>query len=100
MMNDRVPPMLTLLQPGDDCGGYRIVRLIGTGRIAHVYEGQEPGGPLRAIKHMSAPRAEKIRARFAQEGEAIVRIVHPNVVRLYDAGACGDQIWLVLELIE
>jgi serine/threonine-protein kinase len=31
---------------------------------------------------------------------AITMIVHPSVVRLYDAGACGSQVWLSLEMVE
>jgi serine/threonine-protein kinase len=92
--------MFTVLYPGDRCGDYEIVRALARGSSADVYLGRAPTGELRALKLMNAPEAGKERARFAQEGEVLAQIVHPNVVRVYDAGASGDTAWLLLELVD
>lgn len=94
--------MSTLLNPGDRWAGHEILRHVGTGRSAEVYAARAPSGELRALKIMTvkAALAAKLAARFAQEGEALASIVHPNVVRFHDAGAWGDHLWLSLELVE
>jgi tRNA A-37 threonylcarbamoyl transferase component Bud32 len=92
--------MPTLLRPGDRLAGYQIGHHIGTGSSAEVYAARTPAGAPCVIKIMRAPDSGKMRARFAQEGEALARIVHPNVVRVLDAGAEGDLVWLALELVE
>ena len=92
--------MPTLLRPGDRLAGYHIGRHIDTGGSAEVHAARTPAGAPCAIKAMRAPDAGKKRARFVQEGEVLARIVHPNVVRVLDAGAEGDLVWLALELVE
>jgi serine/threonine protein kinase len=92
--------MSTLLQPGDRCAGHEILRHLATGGTAEVYLARLPTGELRAFKIMKAPGAAKRQARFAQEGEALAMIVHPSVLRVYDADAYGEQVWLSLEMFE
>jgi serine/threonine protein kinase len=45
--------------------------------------------------HALAPRRSLWRLR-----DRLARIIHPNVVRVRDAGAYGDRVWLALELCE
>ncbi len=92
--------MSTRLQPGDCCAGHEIVQHLSTGGSAEVYAARLPSGELRALKIMAVERAAapSLPARFAQEGEALALIVHPSVVRFYDAGVWEDRVWLSLEL--
>jgi serine/threonine-protein kinase len=39
-------------------------------------------------------------SRFAREARVAARLQHPNVVAIYDAGEFGDQLFLVMELVE
>src|SRR5262245_33107131 len=39
-------------------------------------------------------------SRFAREARVAARLQHPNVVAIYDAGQLGDQLFLVMELVE
>jgi serine/threonine-protein kinase len=91
-----------LFAPGDVCGNHEIVRLLGAGGFAQVYEVVDSGGDRRALKIIAAsPGIEpKLHARLAQEGAALSMIEHVNVVRLYGAGLHGAHVWLLLELIE
>ncbi len=91
-----------MLQTGRVFAGHQVVRLLGSGGNAHVYEVITPRGDRRALKVIAseASLASKLQARLAQEAEALAMIAHPNVVRLYGAGVEGDRVWLLLELID
>jgi eukaryotic-like serine/threonine-protein kinase len=80
---------------------YVIVRLLGTGRIAEVYEVVTPDGRHWAFKVIKAGIAllSKPQARLGQEGEAIAAIEHVNVVRFHDAGVADGRVWLLLERV-
>jgi serine/threonine protein kinase len=43
---------------------------------------------------------EEILARFEREARVSARLQHPNVVAVYDVGAEGDELYLVMELVE
>jgi serine/threonine protein kinase len=78
-----------------------IVRLLGVGRTAEVYEVVAPDGEHRALKvsKPGLPLPSKPQIRLGQEGEAIASIEHVNVVRFYDAGVEDGRVWLLLELV-
>jgi len=40
-----------------------------------------------------------VRERFAREAQALARLDHPAVVKVYDAGGDGGQAYLVMELV-
>jgi serine/threonine protein kinase len=40
------------------------------------------------------------RDRMLAEGRALARLSHPNVVPVYDVGVHGDQVYVVMELVE
>ena len=40
------------------------------------------------------------RDRMLAEGQALARLSHPNVVPVYDVGVHGDQVYVVMELVE
>jgi serine/threonine protein kinase len=91
-----------LFRPGDRCGGNEVLRLLGAGGFAQVYEVVDGAGARRALKVIDteAGARPKLEARLAQEGAALAMIHHVNVVRLYDAGLHDDRVFLLLELIE
>ena len=93
--------MRDIFVPGEWCDGHEIVRLAGRGGFAEVYEALDPNRARRAIKVLSTEPglASKIQARFAQEGHAISRIDHPNVVRFFRSAVYQDRLYLVLEYV-
>ncbi|MBA3684230.1 MAG: protein kinase [Planctomycetes bacterium] len=82
--------------------GYRIDETIGHGGFGIVYRATG-GKPLRevALKVIRAPHAndEAFRSRFLVEAAVGIELHHPNVVAIYDFGADGDRLYLVMELI-
>jgi serine/threonine-protein kinase len=90
------------LGEGRTLGVYRIVRHLGTGGMAEVYEGMHVGLRKRvAIKVLKAEMAANsdVRRRFLYEGQAASRIRHPHVVDVTDV-ADGEVPFLVMELLE
>jgi serine/threonine-protein kinase len=91
------------LPPGKQLGRYQIVRLIGHGGMASVYEGIHLDLKKRvAIKtlHPGVAASAEVRARFLREGEATSRINHPNVVDVTDVGTIDGTTYLVMEFLE
>lgn len=92
----------TSLRPGQVAGAYRVVRLLGCGGMAEVYEGEhETLGKRVAIKVMSqSSLASPIaRERFQREGRHAAQVEHSNVVQVYDIGFLDDVPYLVMEYL-
>jgi eukaryotic-like serine/threonine-protein kinase len=91
-----------VLAPGDVCGDHQVLRLLGSGGFAQVYEVRDRQGARRALKILSADAdaRPKLRARLAQEGAALTLLDHANVVRFHGAGLDGERLYLLLELVE
>ncbi|MBW2457827.1 MAG: protein kinase [Deltaproteobacteria bacterium] len=96
-----------LLQPGDQCGPYRIIREIGRGGMAVVYLAEGVEGEQRAIKTLQF--TERLGGgqldRFKREIQLLAAIDHVHVVRFYEAGkvehgASESLIWVALEFLE
>ena len=75
-----------ILQPGTPLDGrYEVVRLLGQGGMASVYEVRHLGLQSRhALKVLNAELSsnEEIRARFLDEGRIQARLRHPNIVQV------------------
>jgi serine/threonine-protein kinase len=93
---------MATLESGTRFGKYIIVRLLGSGRDAEVYEVVAPNGARRALKiaRPEAPLGSKPQARVAQEAGAVATIEHIHVVRFYDAGVEDGRVWMELELVD
>jgi serine/threonine-protein kinase len=87
-------------------GRYRVVSELGRGAMGAVYRGTDPKlDRTVAIKMISSAMGagddrEEILARFEREARVSARLQHPNVVAVYDVGAEGDELYLVMELVE
>jgi eukaryotic-like serine/threonine-protein kinase len=89
------------LKPGTMLGKYRIVRPLGAGGMANVYEALHTGiGKPVAIKTLRAVSNEaRAEARFLREAAAASRLDHPHVVDVTDFGAEQGLSFLVMELL-
>ncbi len=93
---------MPLFAPGTLIAGHEILRSIGEGGYAEVFEvldRERRRRALKAIKTQDAALAGKLRERLARECTALAAIDHPNVVRFYDAGIEDETVWLLLELV-
>ncbi|MBX2804215.1 MAG: protein kinase [Myxococcales bacterium] len=79
-------------------GPYRVLRLIDRGGMAEVYEVQDQAsGERLALKLLVAVRAAL--DRFDREYEAMTRLNHPGIVRVYHYGLHQGHPWLTMELL-
>ncbi len=80
---------------------YRLLRILGSGAMAHVYEAEQLRlGRSVAVKVMRVALASDRRSleRFRTEALAASRINHPNAIAIYDVGVTEDGIpFLVME---
>jgi eukaryotic-like serine/threonine-protein kinase len=88
----------------DDFGRYQIVRPIGEGGMGTVYlaEQREPIRRRVALKVVKLGMdTGQVLARFAKERQALAMMDHPNIARIFDAGATlKGRPYFVMEYIE
>ncbi|MDR1194794.1 MAG: protein kinase [Peptococcaceae bacterium] len=93
-----------MIQPGTVFNNrFRIEELIGSGGMSLIYRATD------LLKHRSVA-VKMMReqyagdpafiARFQREGQAVARLSHPNIVRIYSVCQDGEIYYLVLELVE
>ena len=89
---------------GQRIRNYRIVREVGRGGMAVVYEARrEDIGSRAALKILRPEYAanEEIAARFLNEARAANRIEHAGIVRIFDYGReSNGTIFLAMEFLE
>ncbi len=86
-------------------GRYRILRLLGSGAMGDVYVAEDPNiGRRVALKTVRLLGDEEMiderKQRLLREAKAAGRLLHPNVVTLFDAGEVGGVLYLTFELVE
>src|SRR6266403_1757544 len=88
----------------DDFGRYRIIESLGEGGMGTVYlaEQLEPIRRRVALKVVKLGMdTSQVLARFSNERQALAMMDHPNVARIFDAGATPKgRPYFVMEYIE
>ena len=88
----------------DDFGRYQIIRPIGEGGMGTVYlaEQRDPIRRCVALKVINLGMdTGQVLARFANERQALAMMDHPNIARIFDAGATPKgRPYFVMEYIE
>ncbi|MBN2419333.1 MAG: protein kinase [Deltaproteobacteria bacterium] len=87
-------------------GRYEIVEKIGQGSMGIVYKGRDPYikrdvGVKISRPHSEASKesAERYRESFFTEAQSAGRLLHPNIVAIYDAGMYRDFCYITMEYI-
>jgi CHASE2 domain-containing sensor protein/tRNA A-37 threonylcarbamoyl transferase component Bud32 len=87
-------------------GRYEVLRELGKGAMGTVYLGKDPKinrevaiKTLRFEEEFDAADAKAMKERFFREAESAGRLVHPNIVTIYDAGDDGDISYIAMELL-
>ncbi|MBF0610757.1 MAG: protein kinase [Magnetococcales bacterium] len=87
-------------------GKYQIRRVLGKGAMGVVYEGFDPGiERVVAIKtiHKALLEGEggaELLARFKREAQAAGRLMHPNIVAIYEYGEDQGIPFIAMEFIK
>jgi len=89
---------------GADLGGYRVLRIIGTGGMGTVYLARHPWLQRSdAVKVLSAELCADpdFRARFLREADLAAGLEHPNIVRVYTRGETTDgRLWIAMQFVD
>ncbi len=90
--------------PGTRIGRYKILQLIGEGGFGSVYmaEQEEPVRRKVALKIIKLGMdTRQVTARFEAERQALALMDHPNIARVFDAGATeSGRPYFVMELVK
>src|SRR3984893_19081972 len=74
-------------------GPYRLIQLLGTGGMGEVWRAEqtEPFHRTVALKLIKAGMDTKaVVARFDSERQALALMEHPNIAKVFDAGATSE----------
>jgi serine/threonine protein kinase len=91
------------LAVGADFAGHTILAVAGHGAMGVVYRARhEQLGREVALKVIAPEFADdrEFRIRFQREFEAEVSIRHPNIVRVYGAGAKDGRLYVTMQYID
>lgn len=81
-------------------GSCRILKEIGTGGMAVVYQGiQEPLGRKVAIKMLKV-KEEQAYKRFEREAIFMASLQHENILHVHDFVRDHDTLWIIMEFID
>ena len=83
---------------GQQLGNYRLLRHLGTGGFAEVYEGKHVYlDTLAAIKVLQTRLEGDEREHFLQEARLIAHLVHPHIIRVLEFGVADNVPYLVMD---
>ncbi len=90
--------------PGTKIGPYKILQLIGEGGFGSVFMAEQTAPVQRkvALKIIKLGMdTRQVVARFEQERQALAMMDHPNIARVFDAGATETgRPFFVMELVK
>ncbi|HVT73034.1 MAG TPA: serine/threonine-protein kinase, partial [Lacunisphaera sp.] len=97
-------PVLPEEKPGDRIGRYTLVRKIGDGGcgVVHLAEQHEPVRRTVALKVIKLGMdTREVIARFEAERQALAMMDHPDIARVFDAGAtAAGRPYFVMEFVD
>lgn len=92
-----------VFNPGTRVGSFRILKRVAVGGMGVVYQAMdEELGRLVALKHprLDVPDSATVKARFLREARAVSRLLHPNVVPIFEVFESEGLPWMAMEWVE
>jgi eukaryotic-like serine/threonine-protein kinase len=86
------------LAPGHTIDRFEIVELLGRGAMGWVHRARDP--QLRRDVALKLLRERGGEARLLREARAMARIVHPNILPVFDVAHYAEGLCIVMELVE
>ncbi|MDC0717219.1 serine/threonine-protein kinase [Nannocystis bainbridge] len=86
---------------GDEIGDFTLERRLGEGGMGVVFAAWSHKLARRvAIKIPTRSLDEVARARIVREAQSLAQVDHPHVVRVYEIGEEGENLFIAMELVE
>ena len=84
---------------------FELLGLLGQGGMGEVWRAKRVVAGIEQIVALKILKLEsdssELQARFALEQRTLLKLTHPNIARLLDAGVAGDgRPWIAMELVE
>ena len=91
-----------VIDPNTQIGRYRVIRPLGRGGMAGVYEVEDDAGQRFALKSplVDTNASGDVTRRFAREADALRLLDHPNLVAAIDVFVEAGYLFLVMEKVE
>lgn len=81
-------------------GRYKIIRGLGQGSSGIVYLGMDPFIKRNVAIKVSQPTSDRALERFFTEAQSAGRLIHQNMVIIYDVGMHDNFCYITMEYIE
>ena len=84
-------------------GPYKFISVLGRGGMGTVFKGEhEETGELHAVKVLAPAYSQEqhFRARFESEIKALIKLDHPNIVRLISFGQDSGNLFFAMEMVD
>ena len=96
---------MNALEGGSTVGRYRIVKFLGAGAMGEVYLADDPQIDrqlaIKTVRLVGRPQEiDDRKKRLLREARAAGRLLHPNIVTLFDAGEAEGLLYLAFEYVE
>jgi hypothetical protein len=96
-------PDASAIRHGSKVGKFVVVAELGSGGMGVVYAAHDRELDRQvALKVMRGvgEEADEDRVRMLREGQAMARVVHPNVITVFEVGTEGGLVFLAQELLD
>ncbi len=91
------------MEQGSLSGRYEIIDRLGSGGMSNVYRATDRTLERTvAVKVLAEHLSDDDRfvARFRREALAVAKLIHPNIVQVYDTGVDDGRHYIVMEYVE
>lgn len=89
------------LQPGQRFQDYEILEEISRGSMGVVYKARNPEGEVLALKIIQAQHEnEENTRRFSREAETLIRLEHPNIIKVRDYGSHHGRLFYAMDRVD
>lgn len=92
------------LAPGEILlGKYEIIKVLGSGGMGAVYQGRQIDlnrDVAIKVPHRDALAIPGFTQRFAREAKTVAKLVHDNVVQVYEFHQSENDLFIVMEFVE
>ncbi len=91
------------LEAGESLGPYEIIRQIGQGGMATVYQAYHAKldrDVAVKVMHETFTQDETFLARFQREARIVASLEHPNIIPIYDYDDDGGRPYLVMKYVQ